>query len=634
MGDRERPRQESRSRDDAGSLAQECRGAKGPRVRGSGLVDGLSNTGPWRAIAERLVESYAVNRDLLVLFDNNEIQSAKDFMKALGKRCDDASAFRALADMAIQGLPSEDKFAFTKAARFQEMSLFRDTINAQQLASCLHDLDNLGLKNEQRDNAMKLASEIGSKQGFGTVDSNLVLNSAAGDAVQLALQAKEPVPSQDPVSRSFEFENKSMQQPSPQTLSRSVFSGESMSNDHPDLTRFMIARDTQMRANGPAEKALTTLESAALMGERKESSGMPVPDMDAGIQGKYGQNQGYGPANGSPLDRPVLDGKQDERSGSPDKSSISDEAIERIKSFFANALGIERRQPFDRDDGPDFQGKGPSSSPPIKCVQASQPTKVSAASVRKAFALPLQPPEPLTFRLRGGRFVTANSVAAIGNAAPGGQPGAKDIEKAPLKPPANEKKADSGLTDGKKPAIVRPDKEAENRTGSAALAKSVKKKEKKERIGILAKREKDERSARKKAIASDHARNEKTKSPVKSRTGLENAAARRADPSSPGQISKPDKSRRGKSGHPNPSPDHKRRTTAIHSSVGHPKSRSQVPGKHEGRHGDDHGKNIKSGAKAAAMRKKENAARQQRKTLMRIAGSSLRKKSRKTVARK
>jgi len=380
----------------------DCRGPRGSRSSASGLVDNPAQVARWRAIAERMIEKYSVFSPVIILFDSNQIQIEKDVMKSLGMQCPDPVLFRSAYNDFISQLPPEERLNFVKPFIFQIMHIHGKSLSASELLECLETLHSLGLNDKQKENAIKDFSEHWIANGNPpiNVSADLVPTDANGNTLSSAsygivATAQSSIPNQQ--NQSIEFENERynrkaddngpsivIHSSSSESIARDTISGGT------DFTRFVMVREAQAKSSGPAAHELTTLERSALSLDRKQDSNESARISDQGKQSALSD------------------------SAKPNEYMIdlqSKDPIERLKFFFANMLGIQPSNELDDKGGSDTFPKGPPSCPQIRApsIAVVEGQKPQEKTIRAAVVL--QPMEPLTFRLRQGRFVTASSLA-------------------------------------------------------------------------------------------------------------------------------------------------------------------------------------------------------------------------------
>ena len=385
--------------------ALDCRGPRGSKSSSPGLVDNPSQIARWRSILERYMEKNPAFQPLMIQLDNGDLHSPRDIMRALAKASPDSSGFRAIADEIIQSVEANEKFLFTKASIFQQLAVHGSSMDAAALADLMDLSRPLGLDAEQTANMQNLADNIAKQNGLGSVDSslNFMANPAnpasqpiAADAAQTIAQQNPSFPQaadQSPIEFENERYNKKAGNGASTTTERSsspVSSVHGPSSAESDFAGFMMVREAQAKASGPAAHELTTLERSALSLDRKEETSESTRISDQDKQSA------------------LSDG------GKPNEYMIdlqSKDPIERLKFFFANMLGIQPSNDSDDKGGSDTFPKGPPSCPPIKVQTATTAEAQEPKEKTIRAAVVLQPMEPLTFRLRQGRFVTASSLA-------------------------------------------------------------------------------------------------------------------------------------------------------------------------------------------------------------------------------
>jgi len=344
---------------------------------------------------------------LMIQLDTGELHSPRDLMRALAKASPDSSSFRAIADEIIQSMEANERFMFTKASIFQQLAVHGSSMDAAALANLLDLSRPLGLDAEQTANMRNLADNIAKQNGLGSVDDNLnFMNNAANpvpqpnpaEAAQTNAQ-QNPIFSQDADPSPIEFENERYNRKANNgastTMDRSSSPNSSVhgpSSAESDFAGFMMVREAQAKSSGPAPHELTTLERSALSIDRKQESNESTLISGADKQSSLSD------------------------SAKPNEYMIdlqSKDPIERLKFFFANMLGIQPSNDLDDKGGSDTFPKGPPSCPPIRMQTATTVEIQKPQEKTNRSAVVLQPMEPLTFRLRQGRFVTASTFPQI-----------------------------------------------------------------------------------------------------------------------------------------------------------------------------------------------------------------------------
>jgi len=370
-----------------------------PRGGSGGRDCMVDSPARWRTIVEQNAKNAPVFQSLLTQMDDDQIHSPRDLMKSLAKLCPDSTSFRSMADRFLESLDGSEKFPFAKAALFQDISIHGKSMDAATLASRLAAASSLGLNSEQMESMHSLADRVASENGHGRVDADLRLIDNNGNFVVCAVS--DPAPLVQPAAppdlvqvQITSFETPNRDPVAFQTPLQSDSPGGTPLSNEGDLSRFVNTREIQSRAGSPADNGLTVLERAVLMQERKEDALRSGVDNE-GIRNRETQ-------------------KQTNLSGSPESfgpaDAVQQNPFDRLKSFFGVVLGgtQENRSDDENQGRPHPPPKGPFSGSSLSMGASANPRKqeeIKKQKTQQAFAS-LQPPEPLTFRLRGGRFIS------------------------------------------------------------------------------------------------------------------------------------------------------------------------------------------------------------------------------------